>query len=367
MLIVADMISALQAIAPLDLAEEWDNVGLLVGDAAAPLERVMTCLSVTPDSVAEAVQGRAQLIVSHHPVLFRPTKTLTTAGTEGRMLLNLVHAGIGVYSPHTAFDNCAGGINDLLVKKLGLTNVGPLRCVENKRQCKLVVFVPDKDLAKVSDALFAAGAGHIGQYRECSFRLSGLGTFFGSEATHPTIGARGRREEVAEWRLEVVCPDSIVEKVVAAIRTPHSYEEPAYDVYPLRPERAKVGKGRLGMLPTPAPLDEFARTVKDALHASCMQIVGSRQQAVQRVGVACGAAGEFLVDAGASKADVFVTGEARFHDCLAAQAQHIALVLPGHYATERVGIEALAERLQGQFPGVEIWASRHEREPLTLL
>jgi dinuclear metal center YbgI/SA1388 family protein len=367
MLRVADMISALQTIAPLELAEEWDNVGLLVGDAAAPLERVMTCLSVTPDSVAEAVQGRAQLIVSHHPVLFRPTKTLTTAGTEGRMLLKLVQAGIGVYSPHTAFDNCAGGINDLLAKKFGLTGVGPLRRLENERRCKMVVFVPDKDLAKVSDAMFAAGAGHIGQYRECSFRLSGLGTFFGSEATHPTIGAKGRREEVAEWRLEVVCPDSVVEKVVAAMRAAHSYEEPAYDVYPLRPERANVGKGRLGMLPAPVPFGEFARRVKDALQTSCVQMVGSPQRPVQRVAIACGAGGEFLEDAGAGKADVFLTGEARFHDCLAAEAQNVALVLPGHYATERVGIEALAERLQGQFPLMQVWASRREHEPLTLV
>jgi dinuclear metal center YbgI/SA1388 family protein len=364
---VADIISALQTIAPVELAEEWDNVGLLVGDASAPLERVMTCLSVTPDSVAEAVQEHVQLIVSHHPVLFRPTKTLTTASTEGRMLLNLVQAGIGVYSAHTAFDNCAGGINDLLAKKLGLTKVGPLRCLDSSGQFKMVVFVPDKDLAKVSDAVFAAGAGHIGQYRECSFRLSGLGTFFGGEGSHPTVGAKGRREEVAEWRLEVLCPDGSVEKVVAAMRAAHSYEEPAYDVYPLRPERAKVGKGRVGMLPAPVPLDEFARTVKDALQSSWGQMVGSPQRPVQRVALACGSAGEFLVDAAACKADVFVTGEARFHDCLAAQAQHVALVLPGHYATERLGIEALAERLQAQFPDLEIWASRHEREPLTLV
>jgi dinuclear metal center YbgI/SA1388 family protein len=366
-MVIADMISALHAIAPLELAEQWDNVGLLVGDVAAPLERVMTCLSVTPDSVAEAVQGRAQLIVSHHPVLFHPTKTLTTASTQGRMLLKLVQAGIGVYSPHTAFDNCAGGINDLLAKTLGLTSVGALRHLENERRCKMVVFVPDKDLAIVSDAMFAAGAGHIGQYRECSFRLSGVGTFFGSEATNPTIGAKGRREEVAEWRLEVVCPDAVVEKVVAAMRAAHSYEEPAYDVYPLRPERASVGKGRLGMLPAPVPLGEFARSVKDALPTSCVQMVGSPQRSVQRVAVACGAGGEFLEDAGAGKADVFLTGEVRFHDCLAAEAKNVALVLPGHYATERVGIEALAKRLQGQFPDMQIWASRREHEPLTLI
>src|SRR5207248_11315845 len=143
----------------------------------------------------------------HHPVLFRAVKRLTTATPEGRVLLALLRAGVAVYSPHTALDNTAGGINDLLARRLGLEEVRPLRRREGARQCKIVVFVPDKDLAKVSDALFTAGAGEIGQYRECSYRLSGTGTFFGTEATNPTVGQKGKREEVGEWRLEVVCPE----------------------------------------------------------------------------------------------------------------------------------------------------------------
>ncbi len=365
MLTVADLTAVLQMIAPLSLAADWDNVGLLLGDPAAPVERVMTCLTVTPESVAEAIEARAHLIVSHHPVLFCPVKKLTTATAEGRMLLNLVQAGVAVYSPHTAFDNCAGGINDLLAQRLGLTDVGPLRSAAAVRQCKIVVFVPDQDLVKVSDALFAAGAGHIGQYRECSYRLAGVGTFFGGEGTNPTIGVKGRREEVAEWRLELICPDSLVAKAVAAMRSAHSYEEPAYDVYALRPEHGKAGAGRFGTSPTPLALDAFARLVKEVLHASFVQTVGAATQSVQRVALACGAAGEFLADAVARKADVFLTGEMRFHDCLAAQAQQLALVLPGHYATERIGVEALAARLQAQFPSVQAWASRREREPLT--
>jgi dinuclear metal center YbgI/SA1388 family protein len=367
MITVANLISALQSVAPLSLAAEWDNVGLLLGDAAAPVQRVMTCLSVTPESVAEAVEANVQLIVSHHPILFRPIKKLTTATAEGRMLLNLVQAGTAVYSPHTAFDNCAGGINDLMAQKLGLTNVGPLRVGEGAAKCKLVVFVPDKDLTRVSDALFAAGAGEIGQYRECSFRLSGLGTFFGTEGTNPTIGVKGRREDVEEWRLEVVCPERRVEQIVAAMRSAHSYEEPAYDVYALRRERTGLGEGRLGTLATPVPLDAFARSVKEALNAAWAQMVGTPQRLVQRVAVACGAAGEFLTDAVARQADVFLTGEVRFHDCLAAQAAQLALVLPGHYATERGGVEALAALLQQQFPALQIWASRREREPLAFV
>src|SRR5262249_23254462 len=147
--------------------------------------------------------------------------------------------------PHTAFDNTRGGINDALAGRLGLTDVGPLRLRPGDRQCKVVVFVPDADLARVSDALFAARAGHIGPYAEGSLRLAGAGTFFGSAATNPTVGQKGRREEVSEWRLEAICPEARVDEVIAAMRRAHSYEEPAYDVYPLRPGFAPVGEGRL--------------------------------------------------------------------------------------------------------------------------
>lgn len=366
-MIVADVIRELQALAPLSLAADWDNVGLLLGDSAAPAERIMTCLTVTPESVAEAIEERARLIVSHHPILFRAIKQLTTATPEGRMILNLVQAGVAVYSPHTAFDDCKGGINDQLANKLGLTAVGALRPGDGEAQCKIVVFVPDNDLAKVSDAMFTAGAGHIGQYRECSFRLAGTGTFFGSESTNPTIGEKGRREDVAEWRLEVICPDRLLETVVAAMREAHSYEEPAYDVYALRRMKSPLGEGRIGALSAPLTLESFAHLVKHQLTTPAVQIVGSAKQTIERVAIACGAAGEFLSDAAAQRADVFLTGEMRFHDCLAAQQKRIAVVLPGHFATERLGVDWLAETLQARFPAARVWASRRECDPLAIM
>jgi dinuclear metal center YbgI/SA1388 family protein len=280
------------------------------------------------------------------------------------MLLSLARAGVAVYSPHTAFDNSHGGINDAIARRLGLADLAPLRRGEGPRQCKVIVFVPDRDLARVSDAMFAAGAGHIGEYSDCSFRLAGTGTFFGAEASSPTVGQKGRREDVSEWRLEVVCPEASVEAVVAAMRKAHSYEEPAYDVYPLRPAASRLGEGRIGRLPAPQPLAGLARSVKAALGAGIVQTVGDTAAPVQRVAIVCGAGGEFLHDAVRARADVLLTGEMRFHDYLAAQAQGLALVLPGHYATERFGVEELAARLQGRWKDVEAWASRHERDPV---
>jgi dinuclear metal center YbgI/SA1388 family protein len=365
MLPLSAVIEYLEQFAPLRLAAEWDNVGLLLGDSSAEVQRIMTCLTVTPDSAAEAIEDRAELIVTHHPILFRPVQRLTGDTPEGRMLLALLKAGIAVYSPHTAFDNTDGGINDLLALRLGLLDVTALRRQEEVGQFKLVVFVPEADLARVSDALFAAGAGNIGQYSQCSFRTPGTGTFFGADTTKPSVGQKGRHEEVAEWRLEVVCPPAKVEAAVAALRKAHSYEEPAFDLYPLRPNVSPFREGRVGRLPQPRKLHDFAALAKNSLNAALVQTVGDADQLVQRIAIVCGAGGEFLNDAVRARADVLLTGEARFHDYLAAQAHGLALVLPGHYATERCGVEALAQRLQNQWPVLHVWASRRERDPIS--
>jgi dinuclear metal center YbgI/SA1388 family protein len=362
-----DLLVHLRNIAPLDLAADWDNVGLLLGDADSDVRRVLTCLTVTPEVVAEATDKRADLIVTHHPILFRPTKNLTTATAEGRMLLTLARFNVAVYSAHTAFDNASAGMNERIATRLQLTDVLPLRR-RTLQQYKVVVITPDKDLARVSDALFAAGAGTIGHYNECSFRVAGTGTFFGTEQANPTVGQKGRREDVSEWRLEVICPAERLEAVIAELRRAHSYEEPAYDVYPLRPAGASLGgEGRLGRLPRPMPLVELARSVRTLLGAAGMQFVGDPAKSVQSVAIVCGAAASMLPEVMAAGADVFITGELRFHDCLAAQQQQLALLLPGHYASERFGMEELARELQALLPELQVWASQRECDPVQWL
>jgi dinuclear metal center YbgI/SA1388 family protein len=364
---VADLCAFLEALAPARLAADWDNVGLLLGDRYGNCRRVMTCLTITPESAAEAIDRCASLIVTHHPILFRSVQRLTTDSSEGAMLWRLAQAGVAIYSPHTAFDNAAFGINALLCERLELREVAPLRGRQAASQCKVVVFVPAQDLNAVADALFAAGAGHIGNYHECSFRLEGVGTFFGSEATNPTVGQKGRREEVREYRLELICPQEKVDAIVAALRKAHSYEEPAFDVYPLLARTSGEGEGRLGVLPAPCSLVEFAVRVRERIGSKLVQICGSADQPVQRVALACGAAAEFLKDAVRARADVFLTGEARFHDCLSAQASGIGLVLAGHYATERFAVEKLAGSINQAFGNLEVWASERELDPLFAL
>jgi dinuclear metal center YbgI/SA1388 family protein len=360
---VADVAAFLARLAPPPLAADWDNTGLLVGDRAAPADRLMTCLTVTPAVVAEAVAERCQLIVSHHPVLFRGAKRLTADSPDGRVLLPLIAAGVAVYSPHTSFDNCPGGINDGLCRRLGLTDVRPLRPKGGAKLNKLVVFVPEADLPRVADAVFAAGGGVIGNYEGCSFRTSGTGTFLPRAGANPTVGAVGKPEEAPELRLEILVPEDRRAACVAAAVAAHSYEEPALDVYPLA-GIAQGGEGRIGELPAPVPLAELAVTVKHELKAAGVQVVGDPAKPVRRVAVACGAAGDYLADAGRHGADAFLTGEVRFHDALAAEAAGLGLVLPGHYASERPGVEDLADRLRQEFPAATVWASRRERDPL---
>ena len=363
---VADVVAYLDRFAPPAMAAEWDNVGLLAGDPTFPAKHILTCLTITPEVVEEATDLQVDLIVAHHPVMFRGVKKLTPHTPDGRLLLPLLSHGIAVYSPHTSFDNCPGGINDGLARRIGLTTIQPLRKAMSKPECKLVVFLPEADLAKVSDAMFAAGAGKIGQYEQCSFRVHGTGTFFGTDSTNPTVGVKGRREEESEWRLEVVVPENKVDAVIAAMRQSHSYEEPAFDVYTLR-AKTTGGEGRTGQLAAPLLLGELAKLTKTQLNANGVQLVGDVNKPVQRVAIACGAAGEFLKDAIAAKADVFLTGEIRFHDCLTAVAANIAVILPGHYATEHPGVEDLTTQLAAAFPAAVVTASQRERDPLTTI
>ena len=336
--LLAEIIESLEQLAPPALSADWDNTGLLLGNRQAAIERIMTCLTITPATAAEALAaghspqggGEKTLVVSHHPVLFRGVKRLTDATPEGQMVLSLLRGGVAVYSPHTSWDNADGGINDHLAQLLALGDVVPLRRRSPGPTFKLVVFVPDKDLQRVSDALFAAGAGEIGHYRECSFRLAGTGTFFGTDATNPTVGQKGRREEVAEWRLEVVCAQRNLAGVLTALRQTRYYEEPAFDVYPLQPDLSKAaGEGRVGVLPQPLQLGELALRLKQRLGCGPIQVVGSGDRLVSRVAIVCGAGGELLEEAVRARADVFLTGEMRYHDYLAAQAKGIALVFTG--------------------------------------
>ncbi len=360
---VSDVVRFLDAFAPTALAEDWDNVGLLVGSRDAAVTKIMTCLTLTADVAAEAVEQAAEMIVSHHPLMFRPIQQITDADTQGQTLLSLIAAGIAVFSPHTGYDSAAAGINQQLAEMLKLQNIAPLR-PRAEGKVKIVCFVPENDLPTVRQALWDHGAGEIGDYSRCSFGSPGTGTFHGSEETSPALGQAGQLEHVDEVRLEVLCPPDKLKNAVAAMITAHPYEEPAYDVYPLAEQPSELGAGRYGDFAEPITLAEFNARTKTGLNVRHLQFVGDPERSVRRVAIACGAAAEFLRDGRRLGCDVLLTGEARFHDCLEARHLDMALVLPGHYASERPAMERLAEILSGEFPDITVWPSRSESDPL---
>ncbi|WP_165245210.1 Nif3-like dinuclear metal center hexameric protein [Paludisphaera soli] len=364
---VAEVAGWLEGFAPSRLAEKWDNVGLLWGDPDAAVERVMTCLTVTDESATEAVREGAGLIVSHHPILFRETKRIRADLPATAPLWKLARAGVAVASPHTAFDGAEDGINAGLCRRLGLVDAAPIRPHPGPASFKVVVFTPEADRDAVLAGAFEAGAGRIGDYSECSFAIPGHGTFLGGESTDPAVGARGRRETVAELRIEMVCPGVRLPGVLAAIRARHSYEEPAIDVHPVEPPPSALGAGRIGRLEAPRTFGEFARSASRALGGATLQVAGDPAAVVERVAVSCGAGDDFLGDAARLGAQVLLTGEARFHRAIEARAMGVGLIVAGHYATERPGVEDLAERIARAFPELIVWPSRDEADPLAVL
>ncbi|WP_337173808.1 Nif3-like dinuclear metal center hexameric protein [Paludisphaera sp.] len=360
---VAEVAGWLEGFAPSRLAEKWDNVGLLWGDPGAEVERVMTCLTVTPETADEAIREGAGLIVSHHPILFRETKRIRADLPGTGFLWRLARAGVAIASPHTAFDSAADGINAGLCRRLGILDAVPIRPAAAPAAFKVVVFTPESDRDAVLAAAFAAGAGRIGDYDECSFAIPGQGTFRGGDSTSPTVGEKGRRESVAELRLEVVCPGGKLAGVLAAVRGAHSYEEPAIDVYPVESPPSELGAGRVGRLESPRSLGEFARAASGVLGVT-VQVAGDLDAPVERVAVSCGAGDDFLGDAARMGAQALLTGEARFHRALEARATGVGLIVAGHHATERPGVEDLAERIALAFPDIIVWPSQDESDPL---
>lgn len=362
---VGDVAQLLDRLAPCCLAQSWDNVGLLAGDADTPCRSLLLCVDLAPAVVQEAKTSSCGLIVAYHPPIFRPISRVLPARAEGGTAIwEAVAAGIAVYSPHTALDAAPGGTNDVLAELAGVIVEGPFEFVDRgKQECKVVVFVPAGEVERVAEAMFDAGAGRIGDYMKCSYRVAGQGTFFGTETTDPTIGQKGRLEYVDEIRLESVVPADCVPAVVDAIRRSHSYEEPAFDIYPLRPEPAR-GVGRIGRLKRPTTLGALARMLKRRLKLPAVELVGDESQAVKRAAVCVGSPGRLPLERPAcADCDVVITGELRHHDALAFGAPGVSAVLLGHWASERPGMEALGARLREHLPGVKVHLSGADRPP----
>ena len=359
---VGDVSDVLERIAPLSLAAEWDNVGLLIGQPDAPVRRLILTIDLTEDVLDEVVRAGAEMVMAYHPVIFKPISRVSG------VVLSAAQAGVAVYSMHTALDAAAGGTNDVLAEAIGIAGARPLQPQAGEPECKLVVFVPERDLAAVTEAAFGAGAGRMGRYTECAFRTPGTGTFRGEPGSRPAVGRPGRREEVQEWRVEMVCPRDRLGEVLSAVRAAHSYETPAIDVVPLAAAPGPLGMGRIGRLKRPMEVSRFVGQVKRALGVRRILRAGRDSGKVGLVACAAGSAGSLYEAALAAEADAYVTGEMRHHDALAAAAaeNRMMVLCVGHTNSERPVLAKLADRLRRELPALQVSLSRFDRDPFRI-
>lgn len=360
---VSHVCEALGLIAPLQLAQSWDNVGLLAGDPAKPVRQVLLCIDLTPEVAEEAVRRKVELLMAYHPPIFKPITRITAVGSTERSVFRCIEAGIAVYSMHTALDAADGGTNDVIAQMCGIAETEPIEYAEQPAdECKIAVMVPADEVDAVAEAMFAAGAGHIGDYSKCSYRLDGTGTFLGSDVTQPTVGQKGRFETVRETRLEMVCPRRKLPAVVNALIRAHSYEEPAFDIYPVLPKPVR-GIGRTGAFAKPIALLALARKLKRAVGGQCVSIVGDGDADVRRAVIVVGAAGSVPFQLPLTSHDVIITGEMRHHDALMALRRNLSAITLSHWTSERPALASVAKRVSELLPRVKVMLSESDRDP----
>jgi dinuclear metal center YbgI/SA1388 family protein len=331
---------------PQEWAEPWDNVGLLCGAAGAAAPRCMVALDADGDSVRAAADAGCGLLLSHHPLPFRPLRRLTDAEPAGAALLLAAQRGVAIYAAHTNLDVAPRGTSAALADALGLRNGRLLQPTAREPLEKLVTFVPPSHADAVLDALAGAGAGHLGRYSHCSFRAPGTGTFLPLPGADPWVGTVGELHREPEVRLEVLVPASRRPAAVAALLAAHPYEEVAYDIVRLENEGPARGYGVVGDLPRPSTLRALAAAARRRLAAPAVRFVGAPDRPVHRVAV-CGGAGVSCAGAArAAGADVLVTADLRYHEARDVEATGLALVDPGHQATEAPVVPWVADELQ---------------------
>jgi dinuclear metal center YbgI/SA1388 family protein len=364
---VADVLATLDAWAPPGQKADFDRVGLQVGDPDAEVDRVLVALDLTPQVVDEAAGAGAQLIVTHHPLLFKPVGRVTADDPVGALAWRLGRAGISYIAIHTNLDAARGGVSFALAEQLGIEApeiLAPLHGVMRK----VVVFAPRDAAGAVRRALAEAGAGEIGDYSGCSFSSDGTGRFRPERGASPHLGVPGEDAEVDEVRIEAVVPEWAVGAVRKAVAAAHPYEEPALDVYPLEGRATRQGYGALGRLREPEPLAAFLARVRDALGAGALRYVGDDAQTVERVAVCGGAGLSFLPAALAAGADAYVTSDVTYHrffEALDTEGRpRVALVDAGHYETEAITERLIAERLHAEHPGLRVGVTATRTSPM---
>jgi dinuclear metal center YbgI/SA1388 family protein len=359
---IRELTAYIEALAPLAYQESYDNAGLLVGDPSSEIKGVLVTLDATEAVIDEAIAKGCNVVVAHHPIVFKGLKKFNGNTYVERAVIKAIKNDVALYAAHTNLDNVIGGVNFKIAEKIGLQNV---RILAPKLQVlsKLVTFVPVANTQEVLDALYAAGAGQIGNYKNCSFCVDGTGTYQASEGANPTIGEVGKYHEEAENRIEVIMPSHLQGSLLKALRKAHPYEEVAYYLTALDNQDQEVGSGAVGELPEPLDGHAWLSHLKESMRLNLIRYTPIPDRPVQRVAV-CGGVGSFLLpDAVRAGADVFVTADYKYHEFFDADGR-ISICDIGHYESEVCTKELISQHLAKKFTTFAVILSETDTNPV---
>lgn len=348
------VIEILNELAPSFLMDSWDNSGLQIGSRECEIKKILVSLDLSKHSLDLAIKENVDMIITHHPFIFEKLKNIELDDRQGKMIEKIIKNDIVVFSMHTNLDICDGGVNDVLSSALGIENLTPLSSFKRDKLYKLSVFVPTDKIDTVKDALGRSGAGFIGDYSHCTFSTQGIGEFLPHDNTNPFIGTSGVLERVEEEKIETIVDEHKLQTVIREMIKAHPYEEVAYDIYPLENKGKLYGYGRVGTLREPITLRVFSEFTSNTLSCESLKTFGDLNKEISRVAVCGGSGACFIEDALREKADVFVTGDIKYHDAQKALELGLSLIDAGHYETEKPSIYTLRDYLLENTKDIDI-------------
>lgn len=360
--LIKDITNAIEAFAPLNLQEDYDNAGLITGNSTAECTGVLFSLDCTEAVIEEALQKKCNLIIAHHPIVFKGLKKLTGSNYVERTIISSIKKDVAIYACHTNIDNVIEGVNAKIAEKLGLKNIKILS-PKTELLKKLVVFVPSTHADAVREAILSNGAGNIGNYSDCSFNIEGTGTFKGNEESKPFLGEPTKLSKESEVRIETIFEVQNQNRIVSAMILAHPYEEVAYDIYPLSNKHLKIGSGIIGELENELPEKDFLSHVKTAFHLKTLKHTDLTNKNIKKVAV-CGGSGQFLLkNAISSKADSYITSDFKYHEFFDAEGKILLLDI-GHHESEQFTPELFYEIITEKFPKFAIHLSKTNTNPV---
>lgn len=362
---VQEIMELMENIAPKSYAMEWDHVGLQIGSPKKEVQRIMITLEVNLQVVEEAIANSVDLIISHHPLIFKPLSTIDFEDPKGAAIQKIIQKDIHIYVSHTNMDVAPEGLNNHIAEKIGLKNTSVLDSYGLKPYYKFIVYVPKTHSPLIIDAIHKGGGGYIGNYSHCTYRTSGTGTFKPGEGSNPFLGKKNELETVEEDKIETIVEQENIQRLINEVQKAHPYEEVAYDLYPLEKSMTQVGLGRIGELIEAKKLEVFIAELKDTLQLSHVRYVGNLKQEISKVAILNGSGGDFTTKAQKAGVDCFITGDLKYHDAQDAMEGKMAIVDIGHYESEIIFGEFIKTYLKTQLGDqVELYLAKALENPL---